>query len=83
MTVANVFLDNVVNLHGLPKSIVSDRDKVFTSAFWTTLFGLLNIKLQLSTTYYPQIDGQTQRLNQCPKMYLRCVVSSTPNQWVK
>jgi hypothetical protein len=37
-TVAHVFLDNVVKLHGLPKSIVSDRDKVFTSTFWTTLF---------------------------------------------
>jgi hypothetical protein len=83
VTVAHVFLNNVVKLHVLPKTIVSDRDKVFTSIFWSTLFGLLNIKLQLSTAYHSQTDGQTERLNQCLEMYLRCAVSSTLNQWVK
>jgi hypothetical protein len=83
VSVASVFLDNVVKLHGLPKSIVSDRDKVFTTTFWKTLFGLLNIKLQFSSAYHPQMDGQTERVNQCLEMYLQCAIISTPNQWVK
>jgi hypothetical protein len=81
--VASVFLNNVVKLHGLPKSIVLDRDKVFTSAFWKVLFDLLDIKLQMSSAYHPQMDGQTKRINQCLEMYLSCSISSTPKQWVK
>lgn len=51
--VAQVILDQVVRLHGLPKYIVSDRYKIFTSAFWTQLFKLLGTKLNLSTAYHP------------------------------
>lgn len=51
--IAKLVLDNVVKLHGLPKSIVSDRDKIFTSAFWKTLFTLLDTKLLMSTAYHP------------------------------
>jgi hypothetical protein len=53
-SVAVTFLNQVVKLHGLPKSIVSDRDKVFTSNFWKALFGLLDIKLSMSSAYHPQ-----------------------------
>jgi hypothetical protein len=42
---------------------VSDRDKVFTSAFWRHLFDMLKIKLALSTAYHPQTDGQSERVN--------------------
>ena len=55
--VAQVFLDNVYKLHGLPNTIVSDRDKVFLSNFWQSLFKVLKVKLQMSTTYHPQSDG--------------------------
>jgi hypothetical protein len=51
--VATPFLNNVVKLHGLPRSIVSDCDKIFTNNFWTKLFDLLNIKLQMSSFYHP------------------------------
>jgi hypothetical protein len=79
--VAKIFLDQVVRLHGLPKSIVSDRDKIFTSTFWTNLFSLMKTKLLKSTSYHPQTDGQTERVNQCLEMYLRCAVHESPKQW--
>lgn len=79
--VAQVFLDQVVKLHGLPKTIVSDRDKIFTSSFWKCLFQLLDVKLLMSTAYHPQTDGQSERLNQCVEMYLRCAVHSQPSKW--
>jgi hypothetical protein len=82
-SVASLFLDNVVKLHGVPKSIVSDRDKTFTTAFWKALFGMLDVKLQTSSAYHPQTDGQTERVNQSLKLYLRCVVNANPRQWGK
>jgi len=57
--IAKVVLDNVVKLHGSPKSIVSDRDRVFTSTFWRALFSLVDTKLLMSSAYHPQTDGQT------------------------
>jgi hypothetical protein len=81
LQVAEVFLDQVAKLYGMSKSIVSDRDRVFTSNFWKTLFGRFHIPLNLSTTYHPQSDGQTERVNQCLEMYLRCAVSNTPSKW--
>jgi hypothetical protein len=82
-SVALTFFNNVVRLHGFPKTIVSDRDKVFTSGFWKELFRLLNTQLCLSSAYHAQSDGQTERINQCLEAYLRCVVSSCPRQWLK
>lgn len=64
-TVAKLFLQQIYRLHGLPTSIVSDRDRVFTSNFWQHLFRMARVELKMSTAYHPQTDGQTERVNQC------------------
>lgn len=81
LQVARAFLDNIVKLHGVPESIVSDRDKIFTSAFWRELFALVGTKLLYTTAYHPQTDGQSERVNQCLEHYLRCAVHDTPCRW--
>ena len=53
LIVSQSFMDNIYKLHGLPKSIASNRDKIFTSNFWRDLFKLLGTQLNLSTTYHP------------------------------
>lgn len=79
--VAKLFLDNIYKLHGMPDSIVSDRDRVFTSNFWQQLFTLTGTQLCMSSAYHPQSDGQTERVNQCIETYLRCFVHACPNKW--
>jgi len=81
LTVAQVIFDIVVKLYGLPQSMVSDRDKVFTSQVWKELFQLLGVNLAFSTSYHPQTDGQTERVNKCLEMYLRCSVGDSPAKW--
>jgi transposase InsO family protein len=78
-SIAQTFMDNIVKLHGLPNSIITDRDTVFLSAFWKELFKLYKVNLQFSTTCHPKSDGQTERVNQCLEMYLRCAVHDSPN----
>jgi hypothetical protein len=64
-----------------PGVTVSDRDKIFTSAFWTQLFKILGTKLNLSTAYHPQTDNQSECVNQCVEMYLRCAIHAQPTKW--
>ena len=61
--VAWIVLKEVVRLHGIPESIVSDRDARFTSIFWRELQNLMGTKLLMSTAFYPQMDGATERAN--------------------
>ena len=57
MEVAQSFMDHIFKLHGLPQTIVSDRDSIFLSQFWTELFKLLKVQLHFSSSYHPQSDG--------------------------
>ncbi|CAN6326944.1 unnamed protein product [Urochloa humidicola] len=82
-SVAQLYFNNIYKLHGLPEALISDRDRVFTSALWQELFKLTETSLLMSSSYHPQTDGQTERLNQCLEAFLRCTVSSCPKQWSK
>ena len=83
VSVAKEFVANVVRLHGIPNSIVSDRDKVFISAFWRTLFNLQGTKLCMSSSYHPQTDGQIEVVNRTLEQYLRCFAGDQPRKWVE
>lgn len=80
-TIVRTFFDNVVKLYGIPKCIVFYQDKIFTSNFWRELFKLLGTQLLLSLAYHLQTDGQTERVNQCLEMNLRCAVHEDLTKW--
>jgi len=70
-----MFVKDIWRLHGLPESLVSDRDTRFTSKFWTSLMHPLQVKLNLSTAFHPGSDGQTERVNQRLEQHLRSYCS--------
>ena len=79
--VAKLFMREVVRLHGVPESIVSDRDPRFTSTFWRELWKMLGTRLAMSTAYHPQSDGQTERANRTLEDMLRAFVSIRQDDW--
>ncbi|GIL73611.1 hypothetical protein Vretifemale_3774, partial [Volvox reticuliferus] len=78
---ARLFFDNVVRLHGVPKNVVSDRGGQFTSKFWEALCKLVGMRVNLSTAYHPQSDGQTERTNRTLGDMLRNFAGRTPLVW--
>lgn len=80
-SVAEKFMEGVIKLHGLPKSIISDRDPIFISRFWQEFFQMSGSQLKLSFTYHPQTDGQTEVVNQCVEKYLHCFVHQWSHKW--
>ena len=78
---ANLFVQHVWKLHGLPSSIVSDRGTQFVSTFWKHLTTRLRIKGALSTAHHPETDGQTERANAGLEQYLRAYVAYLQDDW--
>jgi hypothetical protein len=66
----------------MPESIVYDRDPAFTSRFWIELVSLHGTKFNFSLGYHPQTDGQIEVFNCTVEMYLLCLTSSKPKEWV-
>ncbi|MCI41955.1 retrotransposon protein, partial [Trifolium medium] len=58
---SEIYVEQIVRLHGISSSIVSDRDPRFTSSFWESLQEALATKLRMSSAYHPQTDGQSER----------------------
>ncbi|GJZ80293.1 putative reverse transcriptase domain-containing protein [Tanacetum coccineum] len=80
---ARMYLKEVVTRHGIPVSIICDRDPRFASNFWRSLQKALGINLDMSTTYHPQTDGQSERTIQTLDYMLRACVIDFWNGWVK
>jgi hypothetical protein len=80
---AELYVDNILKLHGAPRSIVSDRGPQFTAQFWKSLHASMGTKLNYSTTFHPQTDGQTERVNQVLEDLLRACVLTYGSDWEK
>ncbi|MCI28761.1 retrotransposon protein, partial [Trifolium medium] len=78
---AEIYVEQIVRLHGIPSSIVSDRDPRFTSRFWESLQEALGTKLRLSSAYHPQTDGQLEQTIQSLEDLLRACVLEQGTSW--
>ena len=81
--VARLFFDKIFKHHGIPDSLVSDRGTQFTSRFSKALCALIGIDQKLSTSFHPQTDGQTERINAVLQQYLRGYVNYQQDNWVE
>ena len=81
VNIADIFLKQIFQLHGIPKVIISDRDPRFTSNFWRSLFKGLNTTINFSTSFHLQTDGQNERVNQVLEDLLRMYANDQPGKW--
>ncbi|XP_071924844.1 uncharacterized protein [Coffea arabica] len=79
--IADLFFKEIIRLHGMPRTIVSDRDVKFLSYFWKTLWGKLGTKLLFSTTSHPQTDGQTEVVDRTLSTLLRAIIRKNIRTW--
>ncbi|MBW0497371.1 hypothetical protein O181_037086 [Austropuccinia psidii MF-1] len=81
LDLACLFINNIISEHGLPLRIVSDRGSLFSSSFWTNLCQQLKISIDLSASYHPETDSQTERVNQILEQYLWMYASYHQDDW--
>ncbi len=79
----HLLLDRLVRDHGVPITIITDRDKLFMSNYWKTISAAMGTKPKMSTAYHPQMDGQTEQANQVLETYLWHYVNQTHSNWVQ
>jgi hypothetical protein len=80
-SIAGLYFKDIYKLHGLPSSIVSDRDSKFLAHLWRTLWKKLGTNLNYSTSFHPQTDGQTEIVNWSLGNLLRCLIKENPREW--
>lgn len=78
---AEIYIKEIIRLHGIPTTVVSDRDPRFTSAFWKNLQSALGTSLAFSTAFHPQTDGQSERVIQILEDMLRAATMDYPGSW--
>ncbi|KAI0507462.1 hypothetical protein KFK09_013587 [Dendrobium nobile] len=81
LNIARLFFNEIVRLHGIPRSLTSDRDVKFVSHFWRELWKRLQTDINLSSAYHPQSDGQTEVVNRTLGNMLRCLVQEYSKRW--
>ncbi|KAJ3518583.1 hypothetical protein NMY22_g13602 [Coprinellus aureogranulatus] len=79
--IAELVFAEVYKYHGLPRTIVSDRDKWFTSTFWDHLHKLIGTKLKMSSAYHPETDGATERANKTMNQMIRQCIGARQRDW--
>jgi hypothetical protein len=78
-----IFLNRLIRDYRFPEKIISDRNKLFRSIYWKTLFAQTKIKQKMFTVYHLEINGQIKKTNRIFKVYLRCYINDRQNNWVK
>lgn len=82
-SVTKAYLENVWKHHGFPENVVSDRDRTFTGQYFTDLYKYLGIARSMSTAFHPQMDGQSERINQVIEEYLRSYCNYEQHDWAE
>jgi hypothetical protein len=79
--IAEIFMKEIARLHGIPRTVVSDKDTKFTSNLWRELFKIFGTNLNFITAYHPHIDGKTKRVNRIIEDMMRMYVMDKPSKW--
>lgn len=82
-TLAKLFLHHVVKLHHFLERMISNHGTQFVASFWLEFLTLAGIERVLSSSHYPQTDGQTERVNQMLEGFLRCYINFQQDNWVE